>query len=95
PAAGETVRPSTTRAGERAGHRLGRVNADLVEASRTAGRTVVDAVEGAGDRLAAYHEQVAKAAPLPWVADLARANADLTRAATRVYVGTARTLLRD
>jgi hypothetical protein len=82
-------------AGERAGHGFGRVGVDLVDASRTAGRTVVDAVEGAGDRLAAYQEQVARTAPLPWVADLARANADFTRAATKAYVGTARALLKS
>ena len=56
---------------------------------------MADAVEGAGDRLASYHEQVAKAARLPWVADVARVNADLTRAATRVYAGTVRSLLKD
>jgi hypothetical protein len=56
---------------------------------------VADAVEGAGDRLAAYHEQVAKAAPLPWVADLARVNAEVTRTVTRAYAGTVRSLLKD
>jgi hypothetical protein len=76
---------------ERAGHNL----AEIVEASRTAGRTVADVVESAGDHLAAYHEQVAEATPVAWVADLARANADFTRAATRAYAGAARTLLRD
>jgi hypothetical protein len=76
---------------ERAGHQL----AGMVEVSRTAGRTVVDVVESTGDRLAAYHEQVAEAAPVSWVADLARANAGFTRAATRAYTGAARTLLRD
>jgi hypothetical protein len=84
----------TTEAGEHTGHDLGRFNVDLVEAGRSAGRTVVEAVEGAGDRLAAYHEQVAGSAPLPWVAEIARANADLTRAATRAYVGTVRSLLK-
>ena len=52
-------------------------------------------VEGAGDRLATYHEQVADTVPVAWVAELARANASFTRAATRAYAGTARTLLRD
>ena len=81
--------------GERAGHAFGRLNADIVAASRDAGRTVVEAVEGAGDRIAAYHETVARTATLPWIADIARANAGITRAATRAYAGTARTLLKD
>ena len=74
---------------------FGRLNTDVVGAGRSAGRTVADAVEGAGDRLAGYHEQVAKAAPLPWVADLARVNAELTRTVTRAYAGTVRSLLKD
>jgi hypothetical protein len=71
------------------------LTADIAAAGWSAGRTMVDAVESTGNRIADYQEQVAKAAPLPWVADLARANAEFTRAATRAYTGTARSLLRS
>src|SRR5690349_22581163 len=58
------------------------------------GGSLLDALESAGTRVADYHEQVAETTPLPWVAEVARANANLTRIVTRAYVSSGRTLLR-
>jgi hypothetical protein len=58
------------------------------------GGSLLDAVEAAGSRVADYHEQIAEATPLPWVANVARANAEFTRIVTRAYVSGGRTLLR-
>jgi hypothetical protein len=63
-------------------------------ATETFGGSLLDALESAGTRVADYHEQVAEATPLPWVAEVARANAHLTRVVTRAYVSSGRTLLR-
>jgi DnaK suppressor protein len=68
--------------------------AAAAEAPATFGGSLLDAVESAGTRVADYHEQVAEATPLPWVAEVARANAHLTRIVTRAYVSSSRTLLR-
>jgi hypothetical protein len=65
------------------------------EAPATFGGSLLDALESAGGRVADYHEQVAETTPLPWVAEVARANAHLTRIVTRAYVSSGRTLLRD
>src|SRR4051812_17507758 len=63
-------------------------------AADTFGGSLLDALEVTGTRVADYHEQVAEATPLPWVAEVARANAQLTRFVTRAYVSGGRTLLR-
>src|SRR4051794_2680365 len=63
-------------------------------APSTFGGSLLDAVEATGTRVADYHEQVAEATPLPWIAEVARANAQLTRIATRAYVSSGRTILR-
>jgi hypothetical protein len=55
---------------------------------------VLDAVEGNARRVASYHDLIAQTTPLPWIADVARANAELTRAVARVYVDSGRKLLR-
>jgi hypothetical protein len=60
----------------------------------TFGGALLDAVEATGDRVAGYHEQLAEATPLPWFANVARANAELTRVVTRAYVLSGRKLLR-
>jgi hypothetical protein len=70
------------------------LNEQALEFGKKAGLQYLDAYETSMNTLADYHDKVAEAAQVEWVATVARAQAKLTREITRAYTTTTRDLLK-
>ena len=79
---------------ERATERLTEVNEQVLDFGRKAGFGAVEAVETTWSTVADYQDKVADSTKIDWIADAARAQANLTREVTRLYSSTARDLLK-
>ena len=77
---------------EEAAARIRELDETLIDSSKAAGNTTLDAYERALTMLIDVEEQVADAWPLEWMSALARTHAALVREITSVSLKTAREL---
>ncbi|MGE5636222.1 MAG: hypothetical protein ACM3UV_04675 [Nocardioidaceae bacterium] len=79
---------------EAAAERIQELNERILEASKKAGTTYVDAYEKTLKTIADFQERVGEASPVEWVTSLTNAQADLLRNFAEAYVGAARKALK-
>jgi len=78
---------------EEAAQRIRELNERLIESSKAAGSTTLDAYENALMTLVDFEERVADASPLQWVSALAHAHAAFVRDISAAYTKAAHDLL--
>ena len=74
--------------------RIRDLNERIVESGKKAGGAYLDAYERMLTSIADYQESVAKQSDVEWVSTIVNAQARFTRDLTKLYVGTARDLLK-
>jgi len=79
---------------EDAAKRIRDLTERLIESSKAAGLTSLDAYEKALQSIADYQEQVAQQTDVEWVSTIVDAQARFTRELTKLYVSTSRELLK-
>jgi hypothetical protein len=79
---------------ETAAERIRELNEQVLDFGKKAGLQFLEAYETNMKTFADYHDKVADAAQIKWVATAARAQANFTREITRVYSTTTRDLLK-
>ena len=80
-------------ANEEAATRIRELNERLIESSKAAGMTTLDAYEKALASLVEFEEKVAGATQLEWVSALAQTHAAFVRDVSAVYTKAARDML--
>jgi hypothetical protein len=78
---------------EEAADRIRQLNERLIEGSKAAGNTTLDAYEKALKSLVDFEEKVAGASQLEWVSALAQTHASFVRDVSAAYTKAARELL--
>lgn len=78
---------------EEAAQRIRDLNERLIESSKSAGNTTLDAYEKALKSLVDFEEKVAGASQLEWVSALAQTHASFVRDVSAAYTKAARELL--
>jgi hypothetical protein len=78
---------------EEAATRIRELNERLIESSKAAGSTTLDAYEKALASLVEFEERVAGASQLEWVSALAQTHAAFVRDVSAVYTKAAREML--
>ena len=78
---------------EEAAQRIRALNERLIESSKAAGNTTLDAYEKALKSLVVFEEKVAGASQLEWVSALAQTHAAFVRDVSAAYTRAARELL--
>ena len=73
---------------------LGRLNEQIVDATRAAAEMFLDAYEKAVDSIASYQEQAASETDVAWIATAAQAQARFTRELGKHHVSVGRELLK-
>jgi hypothetical protein len=79
---------------EAAKERIRELNERILEASRKAGNTYVDAYEKTLNAIADFQERVGEASPVEWVTTMANTQADLLRNFAEAYTDAARKALK-
>jgi hypothetical protein len=79
---------------EAATERIRELNERILEASRKAGDTYVDAYEKTLKTIADLQERVGEASPVDWVTTMANTQADLLRNFAQAYADAARKALK-
>lgn len=79
---------------EAATERIRELNERIVEASKQAGNTYVDAYEKTLKTIADLQERVGEASPADWVTTMTHAQADLLRNFAAAYANAARKALK-
>jgi hypothetical protein len=93
----QTKNPNNTSATdnfEEAADRLRDLNERIIESSRKAGRSYVDAYEKTLISIADFQDRVGKASQVDWMSTLAHAQADFTRNWAEAYTSAARNVLK-
>jgi hypothetical protein len=75
--------------------RIRELNERIIENSRKAGETYLDAYERALATVAGYQETMAKATPVDWMKSVLEAQANFTREFGSFYTSTAREALKN
>ena len=79
---------------EEAADRLRDLNERIIESSRKAGQSYVDAYEKTLVSIADFQDRVGKASQVDWFSTLAHAQADFTRNWAEAYTAAARNVLK-
>jgi hypothetical protein len=79
---------------EAATERIRELNEQILDFGRKAGMSFLDAYETTLKTFADYQDKAADSSQLPWLASMARAQANFTREISKAYTSTARELLK-
>ena len=79
---------------EAATERIRELNERILEASKKAGTTYVDAYEKTLKTIADFQERVGEASPVEWVTTMTNTQADMIRNFAEAYAGAARKALK-
>jgi hypothetical protein len=79
---------------EQAADRLRDLNERIIESSRKAGQSYIDAYEKTLVSIADFQDRIGKSSQVEWVTTLAHAQADFTRNWTEAYTTAARNVLK-
>jgi hypothetical protein len=79
---------------EATAERLRDLNERILESSRKAGQSYVDAYEKTLNSIADFEDRIGKASQVEWISTLAHAQADFTRNWAEAYTGAARNVLK-
>src|SRR4051794_4281039 len=79
---------------EATAERLRELNERIIESSRKAGQSYVDAYEKTLNSVADFQDRIGKASQVEWISTLAQAQADFTRNWAEAYTGAARNVLK-
>ena len=89
-----THTPPPTQDFEATADRLRDLNERIIESSRKAGQSYVDAYEKTLNSIAEFQDRIGKASQIEWISTLAHAQADFTRNWAEAYTGAARNVLK-
>ena len=90
----KTRNQSATADFEEAADRVRDLNERIIESSRKAGNSYLDAYEKTLNSVADFQDRVAKSSQVDWISTLASAQADFTRNWAEAYTSAARTVLK-
>jgi hypothetical protein len=90
----KTTNGSATDTFEQAADRLRDLNERIIESSRKAGQSYLDAYEKTLTSIADFQDRIGKASQVEWISTLAHAQADFTRTWAEAYVAAARNVLK-
>jgi len=79
---------------EQAADRLRDLNERIIESSRKAGQSYIDAYEKTLVSIADFQDRIGKSSQVEWVTTLAHAQADFTRNWAEAYTTAARNVLK-
>jgi hypothetical protein len=79
---------------EDAAERIRDLNERIIDASRRAGSSYLDAYENNLKSVAEYHDKLAEATPVEWLSTLLGAQADFVRDVTKATTQTAREYIK-
>jgi hypothetical protein len=86
----KTQNGSATESFEQAADRLRDLNERIIESSRKAGQSYVDAYEKTLTSIADFQDRIGKTSQVEWISTLAHAQADFTRNWAEAYTTAAR-----
>jgi hypothetical protein len=89
-----TSTPNPTSTYERGSERVQELGEQVVEAGRRVSLSMVDAYDATARTVADYQARLGESTRIDWIAQAARAQADLTREVARISTSTARELLK-
>ena len=79
---------------EAAADRLRDLNERIIESSRKAGQSYIDAYEKTLTSIADFQDRIGKSSQIEWISTLAHAQADFTRNWAEAYTTAARNVLK-
>jgi hypothetical protein len=90
----KTRNDGATQSFEEAADRLRDLNERIIESSRKAGQSYVDAYEKTLTSIADFQDRIGKSSQVEWISTLAHAQADFTRNWAEAYTTAARNVLK-
>ena len=90
----KTPNDGATQSFEEAADRLRDLNERIIESSRKAGQSYIDAYEKTLTSIADFQDRIGKSSQIEWISTLAHAQADFTRNWAEAYTTAARNVLK-